>query len=164
MKRPIRIEGDIAYIPLTKGYEAVIDAADVPLVDGFDWCAHPQKRTTYAQRKDRTGAKPRTVYLHRAIMGEPAVLHVDHVDGDGLHNRRANLRTVTHAQNQHNAKLRSDNCSGRKGVSKVGNKWVANICVAKKRSRLGAFKCPTAAHFAYVKASQSLHGEFGRIV
>ena len=51
--RQIRIQGDIAYVPLTKGYEAVIDAADVPLVQGNNWSATVRKRTCYAFRTER---------------------------------------------------------------------------------------------------------------
>ena len=43
--RQIRVDGNIAYVPLTRGYEAVIDAADVPLVEGWNWYAHPVGRT-----------------------------------------------------------------------------------------------------------------------
>ena len=45
--RPIRIEGDVAYVPLTKGYEAIIDVEDVPLVEGRNWHAH------VVRKKDR---------------------------------------------------------------------------------------------------------------
>ena len=45
--RPIRIEGDLAYVPLTRGYEAVIDAGDVSLVEGFNWYALNQKQTVF---------------------------------------------------------------------------------------------------------------------
>jgi hypothetical protein len=36
MGKPIRIVGDVAYVPLTKGFQAVIDADDVPLVEAWD--------------------------------------------------------------------------------------------------------------------------------
>lgn len=165
MKRPIRIEGNIAYVPLTKGYEAVIDAADVPLVDGFNWCAQVQSHTVYAQRKDRSGPKPRTVLLHRVIAGEPEGFDIDHRDGNGLDNRRANLRDATKAQNQHNARISKRNTSGFKGVMRNNrnSKWQAMIGLNRKQHHLGFFNCPTAAYFAYIKASRALHGEFGRI-
>ena len=48
--RPIRIEGDFAYIPLTRGYESVIDATDVNLVEGFNWYALTIKQTIRIQK------------------------------------------------------------------------------------------------------------------
>ena len=171
MKRPIRIDGDIAYVPLTKGYEAVIDVADVPLVEGFNWTAMVKARpdgsvkTVYAWRADYSGAKQRAVYLHRTIIGEPRGFEVDHRDCDGLNNRRVNLRNATKAQNQQNRRLAKDNTSGFKGVAwrKREGKWQASISKYGKRHYLGCFGCPTAAHFAYIKASRELHGEFGRV-
>lgn len=171
MKRPIRIEGDIAYIPLTRGYEAVIDAADVPLVEGWNWTADIDLRrcdcsirTVYARRNDYSEAKPRKVRMHRVIAGTPEGFETDHEDGDGLNNRRNNLRTATKGQNQHNGKIRITNTSGLKGVHfrKDIGKWHASITNDRKQKFLGSFRCPTAAHIAYVKASRELHGEFGR--
>lgn len=171
MKRQIRIEGDLAYIPLTQGYEAIIDAEDVPLVEGWNWTADIDLRrcdgsirTVYARRNDYSGAKPRKVRMHRVIAGTPEGFETDHEDGDGLNNRRNNLRTATKGQNQHNGKIRLTNTSGLKGAHfrKAVGKWHASITKDRKQHYLGLFNCPTAAHFAYVKASRDLHGEFGR--
>lgn len=160
--RHIRIEGDVAYIPLTKGYEAVIDAADVRLVDGFNWTALIGKSTIYAYRRLSSGAM---VYLHRAIMAAPAGYFVDHKDSNGLDNRKCNLRIATRAQNTRNQRLARHNKSGVKGVFFDGrrNNWRAEIKLNGHKSNLGAFKCRTAAQIAYAKASMSLHGEFGRL-
>lgn len=171
MKRPIRIEGDVAYVTLTKCYVAVIDAADVPLVEGFNWSAMVKVRpdglvkTVYAYRADYSGEKQRAVYLHRTIMGEPEGFDVDHRDRDGLNNRRDNLRSATPAQNNQNRGKSANNTSGYKGVAwhKRESKWHVSIAKDRKRHYLGLFNCPTAAHFAYVKASRELHGEFGRV-
>ena len=172
MKRPIRIEGSLAYVPLTKGYEAVIDAADVPLAEGFSWTAlvalRPDGsiRSVYAKRNMKIGAKSQTIYLHRAIGGTDDAPEVDHRDGNGLNNRRSNLRPATGSQNMHNSRLRSDSKSRLKGASfhKARGKWQSQITVNRKNRGLGLFNCPTAAYFAYIKASRALHGEFGRIV
>lgn len=164
MNRLIRIEGDIAYVPLTQGHEAVIDAADVPLVDGFNWCARVVPNTVYAVRTDRLGAKPREVSLHRVLMGDPDGLEVDHRDRNGLNCRRQNLRAATHAQNAMNRAVQSNNTSGFKGVSwhKAKGKWRAEIKVGGKKRHLGSFHAPEDAHAAYCKASTELHGDFGR--
>jgi hypothetical protein len=163
--RPIRIEGDAAYVPLTKGYEAVIDAADAPLVGKFNWCVQVDRKTVYAQRNDYSGGKRRTVYLHRVIMGDPDGFQVDHRDGCGLNNRRTNLRIATPEQNQHNQRISRASTSGFKGVcwDKRSGKWRAKIKSGIKYHHLGYFTMPEAAHAAYAEASARLHGEFGRV-
>jgi hypothetical protein len=157
VKRPIRIDGDIAYVTLTKGYEAVIDASDVHLVREFSWYVLVAPRTAYARCKD--GEK--TLYMHRVIVGSvPDGMEIDHRDLDGLNNRRHNLRIATTAQNQYNRRPRFNF----KGVSwnKERKMWYAQIYVNKKQHHLGAFSTPEAAHAAYAAASVELHGDFGR--
>ena len=50
MKRQIIVKGDVAIIPLTRGYEAIIDAVDVHLVEGRNWSSQPHRNTVYARR------------------------------------------------------------------------------------------------------------------
>lgn len=159
IKRPIRIEGDLAYIPLTKGYVATIDAADAHLVDGFNWRVQFVKHLAYAV----TGTL-QVVLLHRLIMSAPDGVYVDHKSRDGLDNRRNNLRLATPAQNQHNQRTNTANRSGYKGVHfhKGGKKWWSQITVNGKRISLGLHDTPEAAHAAYCAASSAMHGEFGR--
>jgi hypothetical protein len=163
--RPIRVEGDIAYVPLTQGYEAVIDADDVALVEGWNWCACVVGRMVYAVRTNNSDPRRRLIHLHRAVMGNPEGLVVDHIDCDGLNNRRGNLRLATTAQNQHNSRAHKDNSSGFKGVywCNSNQKWGASIQVNRKRRYLGSFVTPEEAHAAYCAASSKMHGEFGRI-
>ena len=164
--RPIRIEGDIAYVPLNQGYEAVIDAADVHLVAGFNWTASVRRRKdgsvlkVYAGRIERPGN--RCIRMHRLIAGTPDGADTDHIDSDGLNNRRSNLRTATRSQNAQNSKVRIDNSSGIKGVFKVKSKWRAIIWVDKRKITLGTFVNRDDAAVAITSARAKLHGEFGR--
>jgi hypothetical protein len=163
--RPIRIEGDVAYVTLTKGYEAIIDAADVPLVEGFNWSAFVNKdrRTVYAVRGGRYGPKRLLIRMHRVIMNTPSEMKTDHIDGNGLNNRRTNLRVATNSENMRNRGAPTNNTSGFKGVSAVSNgKWSAKIKLKYKLYYIGSFDTPEAAHAAYVAASELLHGEFAR--
>ena len=91
-------------------------------------------------------------------------MQVDHIDGDGLNNRRGNLRLATAGQNQHNKGLQRNNTSGFKGVRWRSDKgkWVARIDKDGKRRHLGYFDTVEGAHSAYVAASMAIHGEFGR--
>ena len=159
-----RIEGDLAYLTLTKGYTAVIDAADVELVGRYAWTARVRPHGVYAFRKVRSGSKPKVVHLHRVLMNPPADLHVDHIDCDPLNNRRSNLRLATNSQNQWNSKRYRNNTSGFKGVSfhKNNNKWAANIQHNGKQRHLGNFDSPEEAHAAYCKAAEEFFGEFAR--
>jgi hypothetical protein len=157
--KPIRIEGDVAYVPLTKGYEALIDSEDVHIVDRLSWRAMVRGGIVYAIAAD--GQK--TVYMHRVIMGADRGVFVDHADHDGLNNRRANMRLATPSQNCFNRRMRSNNTSGFKGVhwSKKAQKWCARIVGSGTDRFCGYHDTPEAAHAAYCKASAELHGEFG---
>lgn len=161
--RPIRVEGNLAYVPLTRGYEAVIDAADAYLVAGVNWNAFVTKHTVYARRTSGRPAR-REVLLHRVIMGDPEGVLVDHADCNGLNNRRANLRQATPSQNAHNMRLPKDNKSGFKGVSwhRPSKRWMAEISANRRKHYLGIFRTREEAHDAYMAASAKLHGDFGR--
>ena len=170
MKRQIRIEGDVAYVALTGGYEAIIDAADVDMVSAWSWFAKAEKRgdgsirTVYAARKETIGArKQRDVPMHRVICGTPSGYETDHKDGNGLNNRRANLRTATKSQNMHNRGKSCNNKSGFKGVyAHTEDKWRAQITLTGKKKHLGLFESAEEAAAAYAKASLEMHGDFGR--
>lgn len=166
----IRTEGQVAYVPLTQGYVAVIDAEDVPLVDGFRWVALIDRRKdgsvrrVYAVRKEGPRDHRRTILMHRAIAKTPDGLETDHRDGDGLNDRKVNLRTATTAQNAHNQCTKTTNTSGFKGVhwNKRRGKWQARIRIPGERRHLGYFVTKEAAAARYSEESARLHGEFGR--
>ena len=163
--RPIRIEGNVAYVPLTRGYEAVIDAADVPVVDGKNWQARIDGLSVYAQCAEKIAGKSITTVMHRHLMGSPEGLEIDHRDGDGLNNRRENLRMATHAQNVRNRRKPTNNKSGVKGVywRKDIRKWAAMIKLNGRNLHLGLFPQISEAAAAYARASSDLHGDFGRL-
>ena len=158
--RPIRVEGDIAIVTLTQGKVAYIDAADAHIVAGHNWYAVVSHNTFYAQRM---GDNKKKIYLHRAIFGDTP-LEVDHIDTDGLNNRRFNLRSATRAENARNQRTRSNNVSGFRGVSYQAEtgKWRAQIRFGGKTKHLGCFAIKEDARAAYANASVVFHGDFGR--
>ena len=168
--RPIRIEGNVAYVPLTKGYEAVIDVEDVSLVSDRCWWAmvgrlkSGEVRSVYAVHTPWSGSEHGVTYMHRLIAGTPAGLMTDHIDGDGLNNRRANLRPATDSQNQQNSRLRLVNKAKVKGVywNVRAKKWRAQIGVDGRKHHLGFFDSVEDASAAYAAASAALHPTFGR--
>lgn len=141
-------------VPLTLGQFAVIDVADAELIGRHNWQARRAKSRYYAQRRDGTG-------MHNEIMPLPDGLIPDHIDGDGLNNRRGNLRPATYAGNAQNARLRKDNTTGYRGVSlhRRTGKYHATI---NKRVIATRDTAEEAAHVWDAKARE-LFGEFARL-
>ncbi len=157
---------DPVEIPLTKGYIALVDPIDADLIQ-FKWCVTEHKNNAYAHRQVWVG-KQQMERMHRVvlsrILGRPlnSHEHVDHINHDGLDNRRSNLRVATHSQNMQNSRKHSSP-QALKGVSKAGKKWEARIRINGIQTRLGTFLTPEDAYVAYCKASAQYHGEFSCI-
>jgi hypothetical protein len=105
--------------------------------------------------------------MPHVILRVDDTIEIDHVNGDGLDNRRENLRVATHAQNASNRGVRVNNTSGFKGVhanhSGRGKQWFAYITTNYKRQHLGMFGTAEEAARAYDAAAVRLHGEFARL-
>ena len=92
-------------IKLTKGFSTWVDDEDFERVSQFKWYAHVCGRGTkvYAVRNIRENGKQVNYRMHRFVLGLPARsldgLVVDHLNGDGLDNRKANLEIITQTEN-----------------------------------------------------------------
>jgi hypothetical protein len=159
----VRVEGLVAYVELTNGKMALVDAADANEVGGHIWCCN---RNNYVTAWINGG----TVPLHRFILKPSSSRqHVDHRDGNPLNNVRANLRACNHSENQHNRKAVTmwagkPVSSEFKGVSfhrKTG-KYTARIMAGGKRHHLGLFSEPGEAAAAYDRAARQFFGPFAR--
>lgn len=95
----IRRASDRMLVSLSDGIEAVISPEDVDLVKAYRW--HLSRRGS-GIRYAATRIDGRHVYMHRLISDAPAGKVVDHCDGDGLNNRRENIRVCTQADNMMN--------------------------------------------------------------
>ena len=153
-------------VGLTQGMVALIDEADFNLVSRFNWFAFngSTSKTYYAKTNVmRADGSRATILMHRLILGltDPRV-HTDHIDGNGLNNQRANLRTCSNTENMRNRGAYANNKSGFKGVSfhKQSGRWRAYIKLTGKQKHLGYFPTPEAAYAAYCAAAAELHGEF----
>lgn len=134
---------------------AIIDEEDYELVNQYRW--HPWKpddRRAYASA-GRHGPK-----MHRLIMDAPSGVLVDHINHDGLDNRRCNLRLADHFGNAQNAMMQVTNRTGLKGVYPMRSGWQAKIDVGHTRVHLGTYTTREAAASAYDHAAIEYHGEF----
>lgn len=156
---------DCIIIPLTRGYSTIIDAIDSDLAN-LKWNSQSAKGKSYAVRYSSTKSKKSLIFLHRVILSRVLgreilpTEKVDHKDGNGLNNRRGNLRLATHAQNMRNRKIGKNNTTGYKGVTKRGDKFRAAIQVNGKTKKLGTYSTAIDAADAYDKAAIKHHGEF----
>jgi hypothetical protein len=153
-------------LTLTKGYTAIVDDCDADLAL-HKWCALVKSNTVYGRRV--ISQKPyKGTYLHREVLariiGRPLEKGevVDHIDGNGLNNRRSNIRLASQQQNTRNKRTSSNSKSGLKGAawSAWTGKWVAMIQAEGRRINLGYYDTPELAHEAYVAAAIRYFGEF----
>ena len=164
-------------IELTQGKVALLDDEDFEEIAAFKWYAERQHHTFYAQRAVRRLDGGRTIeYLHRVILARMLGRalakdeQVDHIDGDGLNNQRANLRPATNAQNGRNCRHRVSNPSSQYlGVSwhKGSKKWQTLIQIDRKKLYLGRYATELEAALAreyFIDAHPELQAKsnFGR--
>jgi len=147
-------------IPLTKGKYAIIDDGDYEWINQWKWYAHiPHGKNIYAVRTEKNKCK----FMHREILGinDPKVF-TDHINRNGLDNRRKNLRTCTIVENNRNHPSRKGSSSKYKGVSwnKKHNKWVAMIEKNRVNYYLGCFCDEKNAAIAYNQKAKELFGDF----
>lgn len=105
------------------------------------------------------------VGMHRVITSAPPGMEVDHINGNGLDNRRGNLRVCTKSGNQRNQRVQSRaKTSVFKGVSrwKKNNRWAAFIKLGGRPTYLGSFKSEVDAALAYDAAARKHFGAFAR--
>ncbi|TFG49850.1 MAG: hypothetical protein E4H40_02285 [Candidatus Brocadiia bacterium] len=163
--RRIRYGYAFRLIPLTQGKFAVVDPDDYKSLAQHTWNLIIDGKNNYAERFILKPGKKRksTISMHREVMESPKDMCVDHINGNGLDNRRANLRSVTKLQNSWNRKKHPGNYSSRfKGVSrkKCSKKWRAKIGFKGKHIYLGLFDDEHAAARAYDAKARELYGKF----
>lgn len=102
--------------------------------------------------------------MHHEILAVADGLEVDHIDGDGLNNRRSNLREADDVQQGANKRNRKHS-SRFKGVSwdQRKKRWRASIRVAYKLKNLGRFAREEDAARAYDEAAITAFGRFARL-
>ena len=152
---------ETAAIPLIGGGYALADARDIPLLSLFKWKRHNRNGHYYAVAYSKSHG--RYVMMHRIILDAPKGKEVDHINGNGLDNRRENLRKCTTQQNSFNKRMyRGAKSSKYKGVTwhKRSRKWHARIRHNYAFIQLGYFTKELDAAQAYDKKAKELFGEF----
>jgi len=142
-------------VPLNHDKFALIDDEDYQLVSQYRW------RWFEGRNQAITTLKyPVSITMHRFILNAPKGSEVDHKNGNGLDNRRANIRICTRSENMRNRrawKLKPDSGSSAKGVQRLADgRYQAHIT-------LGTFETEQEAAEAYNRAAQAVFGEFARL-
>ena len=122
-------------ISLTQGLVAIIDDEDFESISKFTWNAKANYNTFYAA----TGKK--TTYMHRLLCPRLNGMVVDHINGDGLDNRKENLRCASPTINRLNSRISKHNTSGYVGVSleKRTGRWTSSVRLFGQNIHLGTF-------------------------
>jgi hypothetical protein len=158
-------------IVLTRGLVALVDHEDYARLGQYNWHAFPgtSPGTFYAVRGAIVDGKYKNVFLHNEVMGVVEVGMVDHVNHDGLDNRRGNLRMCARHENMRNRTKRNGKTSYFKGVSLKRDRglWEAKIAAGqlrpdgkRKQIHLGYFKSELDAASAYDRAAREHFGAF----
>jgi hypothetical protein len=154
-------DGVTFHIPLTQGQYAMVDAEDYERVSRCKWCLSRTGNQLYAQRR----CHGKTIRMHQFLMNPPKGMVVDHIDGNGLNNRRDNLRICTPQQNAWNHKRRkeADASSQYIGVypyKRPPGKWYVKIQCAGAGTYLGPFDSEIEAARARDHKAIELFGEY----
>lgn len=159
-------------IPLSRGKYALVDDEDYNFLSQFNWHVQPGRKTDYATRGHYpVGEKGKgrvTVRMHREIMGLPMKgrdIVVDHINDNGLDNRRKNLRVCTARENRQNSTGRSKSSSKFKGVDWCPRDrcWRAYIKPKDQpRKFIGHLDSEIAAAKAYDKEALEHFGKYAR--
>lgn len=140
---------------------ALVDDEDYERISQFLWHESRNGFNRYARSADGKG-QGTALKMHRVVLGlQAGDPMVDHIDGNGLNNQKANLRLVSPRENQWNSRRRGN---GRKGVCRATRRgyWRARILVNGKRIHLGTFNSEEEAAAAYAEAAKLHFGEFAR--
>ena len=153
-------------IPLTQGKIALIDDDDYEEISKYKWFANKRGKTYYAIRNSTyENGKRYLIYMHSIIAGTPKGMETDHMNGNGLDNRKENLRFCSPMENTYNRpemKRKTPKFSKYKGVywRKSRNKWHVRIQANGKREYVGMYDDEIEAAKAYDAAAKKFHGEF----
>jgi uncharacterized protein (DUF2249 family) len=150
-------------IELTRGFKALIDDEDFERVSEHKWQYIEPGYATRSLPKKK--GKRGSIKMHRFILNAPKDMEVDHINFDGLDNRKGNLRLASHAQNGQHTRRRNLK-SGYFGVRyyrRGPHHWRVSIKHAAGYVHVGYFDDPMEAAKAYDRVAKALHGDFAKL-
>lgn len=142
------------------GKIALVDESDYDLVKNYRWylthCGGGGIDYATTPFKISVG-KWSKINMHRLILNAPKGILVDHINHNGLDNRRNNIRLCNASENGRNRRVSKHNSSGFKGVSrKRDGRYEAAI-------RLGTFENPEDAAKEYDRVATIIFKEFANL-
>ena len=157
--RKMRYGYEFRKIPLTQGKYAIVDPERYEEFARHKWFTKRCDGRFYAVR----WGKKKSVMMHQVIIGTEEGKVIDHINGNGLDNREANVRFATQQQNSWNQrKQRGRTSSKYKGVcwAKQRDQWRARITFNGRVIHLGRFETEAAAAMAYDTKAKEVFGEY----
>ena len=109
---------DYMLIKLSRNKFAKLDPPDYYRLRHFRYTAARHETTNGPKYYARRHHRKKIISMQYDVLTEPVPQGclIDHINGDGLDNRRSNLRFATRAQNSRNARKGVDSSIGFKGV------------------------------------------------
>jgi len=157
----------VKIISLSKGKQAIVDDEDFEELNKYKWYVLKDTKNgvLYVVRRIRVNKKNKLIWMHREILKTPSGKMTDHINHNGLDNRKNNLRICNNSQNQRNRGICKKNKSGFIGVHwrKKAKKWCAQITKDKKVIYLGLFTDKIDAAKTFDKKSLELNHDFATL-
>lgn len=150
-------------IALTPDHNAIIDDEDYDLISKYEWSLWTSGRAKNMFYARCTTERGQSISMHRIILGVSVNVAIDHINHNGLDNRRANLRITNQQKNSWNSKPHNDGVTRYKGIFNQGRnngKWYSKVTYRGQRYYLGSFNSQEEAALAYDNKVLELFGEF----
>lgn len=149
------------------GTEILVDEDDFEFLNKYKWSITQKghRRTVYARTNIKSeNGRYYTERMHRLVLGvgKGEKVIVDHINGNGLDNRKSNLRKTDFSGNASNVPTHKGNTSGYKGVyyRKARRRWVVEVRKERKTVVRKHFQCKHCAALFYNEKAKEIHGEF----
>lgn len=153
------MKDDTLTLTTENGFPYRADESDVDFIKKYKWRAYKDGNTYYISAY----IEGRTRQLHRVLMNPPHGMVVDHINSDGLDNRRCNLRICTLTENRRNLRRHKTNKTGKIGVMNVPNGFRAHIWYGGYSFCLGTYESLDDAARIYDYAAVRLRGVFAKL-
>ncbi len=153
-------------ISLSQGKNAIVDDEDFDYLNQWKWYAREDYQAFYASRNLRMGnGKRKTISIHNILMGKKRGKVIDHINNNGLDNRKENLRFCTNRENTWNQRKKYGQSSRFKGVSWSSLKklWIVQITLNGKVIKLAECKNERKAGKIYDTYATKMFGKFALI-